>query len=92
MIASKAAIILFSSSFKSSQFFMQTIRKLHSRRVMCRGRGGACPRKIGRKRDGIDGQQVYLTVFITFFLWNENRPEESGVDMSTPVHPMAPPL
>ena len=33
-------------------------------------------------------------IFISFLLWNKYRPEESGVDMdmSTPVHPVAPPL
>ena len=30
--------------------------------------------------------------FISFLLRNKYRPEESGVGMSTPVHPMAPPL
>ena len=55
-------------------------------------RGGASPEKVGWKRDKIDGQKVYLTNFMSFSLRNEYRPEESGVDMSTPVHPVAPPL
>ena len=29
---------------------------------------------------------------MSFLPRNEYRPEESGVDMSTPVHPVAPPL
>ena len=55
-------------------------------------RGGASPEKVGWKRDRIDGQKVYLTIFMSFLLKNEYRLEESGVDMSTPVHPLAPPL
>ena len=55
-------------------------------------RGGASPEKVGWKRDGIDGQKVYLTILMSFLLRNEYRPEESGVDMSNPVHPVAPPL
>ena len=55
-------------------------------------RGGASPEKVGWKRDRIDGQKVYLTIFMSFFLRNEYLLEESGVDMSTPVHPVAPPL
>ena len=31
-------------------------------------------------------------LFISFLLRNKCRPEESGVDMSTLVHPVAPPL
>ena len=38
------------------------------------------------------GQKVYLTILMSFLLRNEYGPEESGVDMSTPVHPVAPPL
>ena len=30
--------------------------------------------------------------FISFSLRNNYQPEESGVDMSSPVHPVAPPL
>ena len=30
--------------------------------------------------------------FISFLLRNKYRPEESAVDMSTPVHPVVPPL
>ena len=55
-------------------------------------RGGASPEKVGWKSDRIDGQQVYLTIFMSFLLGNGYLPEESGVDMSTPVHPVAPPL
>ena len=55
-------------------------------------RGGARPEKVGWKGDRIDGQKVYLTIFTSFLLRNEYRPEESEVDMSTPVHPVAPPL
>ena len=55
-------------------------------------RGGASPEKVGWKRDSIDGQKVYLMTFMSFLLRNEDRPEESWVDMSTPVHPVAPPL
>ena len=55
-------------------------------------RDSASPEKVGWKRDRIDGQKVYLTIFMLFLLMNEYRPEESGVDMSTPVHPVAPPL
>ena len=47
---------------------------------------------MGWKSDKIDGQKVYLTIFMSFLLGNRYRPEESGVDMSTPVHPVAPPL
>ena len=43
-------------------------------------------------QSSIDGQKVYLTISMSFLLRNEYRPEESGVDMSTPVHPVAPPL
>ena len=53
-------------------------------------RGGASPEKVGWKRDSIDGQKVYLMIFMSFLLRNEYRPEESGVDMSTPVHPSPP--
>ena len=55
-------------------------------------RGGASPEKVGWKRDRIDGQKVYLTIFMSFLLRNEYLLEESGVDMSTPVHPVVPPL
>ena len=60
-------------------------------------RGGASPEKVGWKRDRIDGQKVYLTILTSFLLRNEYRPEDSGldisgVDMSTPIHPVAPPL
>ena len=55
-------------------------------------RGGASPEKVGWKGDRIDGQKVYLMIFMSFLLRNEYRPQESGVDMSTPVHPVAPPL
>ena len=55
-------------------------------------RGGASPEKVGWKRDRIDGQKVFLTIFMSFLLRNEYWPEENGVDMSTPVHPVAPPL
>ena len=55
-------------------------------------RGGASPEKVGWKSDRIDGQQVYLTIFMSFLFGNGYLPEESGVDMSTPVHPVAPPL
>ena len=59
---------------------------------MAQSRSGASPEKVGWKTDRIDGQKVYLTIFMSFLLRNEYRPEESGVDMSTPVHPVAPPL
>ena len=55
-------------------------------------RGGASPEKVGWKKDRMDGQKVYLTIFMPFLLRNEYRPEESGVYMSTPVHPVSPPL
>ena len=55
-------------------------------------RGGASPEKVEWKRDRIDGQKLYLTIFISLLLNNEYRPEESGLDMSTPVHLVAPPL
>ena len=29
-------------------------------------RGGASPEKVGWKRDRIDGQKVYLTIFMSF--------------------------
>ena len=51
-------------------------------------RGGASPEKLGWKSDRIDGQKVYLTIFMSFLLRNGYRPEESGV----PVHPVARPL
>ena len=57
---------------------------------MCRG--GASPERVGWKRDRIDGQKIYQTIFMSFLLGNEYRPEESGVDMSSPVNPVAPPL
>ena len=47
---------------------------------------------MGWKRDRIDGQKVYLAIFMSFLLRNEYLLEESGVDMSTPVHPVVPPL
>ena len=47
---------------------------------------------MGWKRDRIDGQKVYLAILMSFLLRNEYLPEESGVDISTPVHPVAPPL
>ena len=50
------------------------------------------PEKVDWTRSRIDCQKVYLTLFISFLLKNENQPEESGVDMSTPVHPVVPPL
>ena len=34
-------------------------------------RGGASPEKMGWKRDRIDGQKVYLTIFMSFLLRNE---------------------
>ena len=55
-------------------------------------RGGASPEKVEWKRDRIDCQKVYLTIFMSFLLRNEYLLEENGVDMSTPVHPVAPPL
>ena len=55
-------------------------------------RGGASQEKMGRKSGRIDGQKVNLTIFMSFLLGNGYRPEESGVDMSTPVHPVAPSL
>ena len=48
--------------------------------------------KSGVEKDGSDGQKIYLTISMSFSLGNEYRPEESGVDTSSPVHPMAPPL
>ena len=54
------------------------------------GQGRCQPRKVGWKRDRIDGQKVYLTILTSFLLRNEYRPEESGMDMSTPIHPVAP--
>ena len=48
-----------------------------------RFRGDASPEKVGWKKDGIDGQKVYLTVFMSVSLGNEYWPEESGVDMSS---------
>ena len=42
-------------------------------------RGGASLEKVGWKRDRIDGQKVYLTIFMSFLLRNEYRPKESGV-------------
>ena len=60
--------------------------------VILEFRGGASPEKVGWKTDRIDGQKVYLTILMSFLLRNEYLPEESGVDISTPVHPVAPPL
>ena len=34
-------------------------------------RGGASPEKVGWKRDRMDGQKVYLTIFTSFLLRNE---------------------
>ena len=55
-------------------------------------RGGASFKKVGWTRGKIYCQKVYLMFLTSFLLRNEYRPEESGVDMSTPVHPVAPPL
>ena len=51
--------------------------------------GGTSFEKVGWTIGKIDCQKVYLTFFISFLLRNKCRPEESGVDMSTPVHPVA---
>ena len=56
------------------------------------GRGGVSFEKVGWIRRKIYCQKVYLMIFISFLLWNKYCPEKSGVDMSTPVHPVAPPL
>ena len=55
-------------------------------------RGGASPEKVGWKSDRIDGQKVYLTIFMSFLLENGYRiPEESGVDKwGGHVHPSPP--
>ena len=55
-------------------------------------RGGASIEKVGWTRGKIDCQKVYPMFFTSFLLRNIYQPEESGVDMSTPVHPMAPPF
>ena len=55
-------------------------------------RDGASPEKVGWKRDEINGQKVYLAISMSFLLRNEYRPEKSGMGVSTPVHPVAPPL
>ena len=47
-------------------------------------RGGASPEKVGWKRDQINGQKVYVTIFMSFLLRNEYRPEKSGVDNPSP--------
>ena len=64
--------------------------KKHHQSAATQGRRQS--RKVGWKSDRIDGQKVYLTIFMSFLLGNGYLPEESGVDMSTPVHPLAPPL
>ena len=71
-----------------AKFELAFIQYRHNLKTRC----GASPEKVGWKRDRIDGQKVYLTIFTSFLLRNEYRPQESGVDMSTPVHPVAPPL
>ena len=55
-------------------------------------RGGASVEKVGWTRGKIDCQKVYLMYFMSFLLGNKYRPEESRVNMSTPVYPMALPL
>ena len=55
---------------------------------MVANRGGTSTEKVGWKRDGIDGQKVFLTILMSFLL----GPERSGVDTSTPVHPVESPL
>ena len=55
-------------------------------------RGGTSPEKVGLTRGKTDCQKVYLTFFMLFLLRNEYRSDESGVGMSTPVHPAALPL
>ena len=40
-------------------------------------RGGASPEKVGWKRDGIDGQKVYLTILMSFLLRNEYPPQST---------------
>ena len=42
-------------------------------------RGGASP-ESGVKRDKINGQKVYLTIFKMFLLRNKHRPEKGRVD------------
>ena len=41
-------------------------------------RDGASPEKFGWKRDTIDGQKLYLTMFTSFLLRNEYRREKGG--------------
>ena len=55
-------------------------------------RGVASPEKLAWKTDRTDDQQVCLTICMSFLLRNEYRPEESGVDISTPFYPVASPL
>ena len=54
----------------------------------CKGRGGTSFEKVGLIRGQIYCQKVYL-MFSIFLLGNNYRPEESRVNISTPVHPGA---
>ena len=60
--------------------------------VPCHSGAAPAQKKWSGKEIELMGQKVYLTILMSFLLRNEYGPEESGVDMSTPVHPMAPPL
>ena len=53
------------------------------------GQDGASPTKVWCTRNRTDCHKVYLAFFISVLLKNQYQPEESGVDMSTLVHPTA---
>ena len=55
-------------------------------------RGDASFENVGWTRGKIRLPESIPNVFISFLLRNKYRPGESRLDMSTPVHPVAPPL
>ena len=79
-------------SQKISKEAVETIPFSHACCPSFPSRGGASLEKVGWKRDRIDGQKVYLTILMSLLLRNGHQSAESGVDVSTPVHPVAPPL